>query len=219
VAKHDFPPPSNANPAPPEEPSDTEIAETIHEWVERKAREGFDSREEIIETVCEVVKDDYGREDLRPRVVRATDEALAAHYREQTAWERPTDCDRLDAAFAALEERGIVARQNFTCCQSCGHAEIGDEIEEFEEHGTPVGYAFYHMQDTERAAETGTFYIAYGSVEDSPEDAIKVGHAIVEGLREQGLTVRWNGELSERICISGIDWRKYRDEETSAASN
>ncbi|GAA3642822.1 hypothetical protein GCM10022267_31820 [Lentzea roselyniae] len=38
-----------------------------------------------------------------------------------------TDPERLTRAFAALREAGITARENFTCCRSCGESEIGGE--------------------------------------------------------------------------------------------
>lgn len=50
-----------------------------------------------------------------------------------------------------------MARQNFTCCQTCGLAEIDDEIEVVRAEGRPVrGYAFFHQQDTAGAVEGGS---------------------------------------------------------------
>jgi hypothetical protein len=37
---------------------------------------------------------------------------------EQAAWEGVTDPERLALAFGALEEAGITARENFTCCRA-----------------------------------------------------------------------------------------------------
>jgi hypothetical protein len=124
-----------------------------------------------------------------------------------------TDCDKLDKAFAGLEMKGIVARQNFTCCQTCGNAEIGDEIKAFAEKTEPKGYTYYHMQDTESACEYGSLYLAYGTVGGTDDDAVAIGNTIRDTMQEHGLTVEWNGKLDQRICITGLDWKKRRKRE------
>ena len=68
------------------------------------------------------------RDDVLAEVERVTAELLAAHRAEQAGWESPTDCDRLDEAFATLNRLGIVARQDFSCCTPCGHKDIWQEI-------------------------------------------------------------------------------------------
>jgi hypothetical protein len=186
------------------------IIEDIHSHVARKVKEGFKDEEEIVEEITEVVQDEYERDDLEPHVARIA----AALYREnleaQAEWPTPTDCDKLDVAFDALERQGIVARQNFTCCQNCGHAEIGMEIEEASKTQAVKGYTFYHMQDTEGAAENGLLYLAYGSVTDSEEDSVTIGNEIADAIRGVGLKVNWDGALSQRICVTGLDWKRRR---------
>ena len=87
----------------------------------------------------------------------------------------PTDHDRLDDAFFTLDEAGIVARQDFTCCASCGHHEIWEEI-----GAEPArGYVFFHWQDTETAARGDGLYLAYGSTSEGDEASVAVGREIV----------------------------------------
>jgi len=43
----------------------------------------------------------------------------------QREWPSVTDCDRLDRAFADLNGRGIVARQNFACCKLAPDFHLG----------------------------------------------------------------------------------------------
>ena len=137
-------------------------------------------------------------------------EALAEHKREQASWTAPTDCDRLDAAFAALEKSGIVARQNFSCCGSCGAGEIVDEMETVQEAGATVrGYVFYHEQDTDGAVERGGLYLNYGSAEEEEMPALRIGHEIVAALQQQGLTVVWDGTWEKRIHVD-LDWQRRR---------
>ena len=116
----------------------------------------------------------------------------------------------LDAAFAALEDEGIVARHHFTCCGTCGVAEIGDEIDAALARGVPVtGYTFYHMQDTESAVAGGRLYLNYGSLEDVERSCVGVGRRIVEVLQASGLQTGWDGSLSKRIGVA-LDWKRRR---------
>jgi len=193
--------------------SHEEIDATIADWVDSKVREGFETRKEIVQGVTEIIDDEYEVSDAADRVAREVERRLKEHLRSQSSWPQVTDCDRIDRAFAALEAKGIVARQNFTCCQTCGNAEIGEEIEEFAKTIEPKGYTYYHMQDTEGACEDGSLYLAYGTVGGTDEDAVAVGNTIRDTLVENGLTVEWDGQLDKRICITGLDWKKRRNPE------
>ena len=47
----------------------------------------------------------------------------------------------LNLAFEELEDQGITARMDFTCCGTCGSTEIWSEIEDDSE---TKGYVFFH---------------------------------------------------------------------------
>jgi hypothetical protein len=125
----------------------------------------------------------------------------AEHVAEQRNWPEHTDCDSLREAFAALDDEGIVARADFTCCNRCGHAEIGEFL-------TPgsTGYVFFHYQDTECAAEGGPLMLRYGAASDGG-DAAAVGTRIVERVRTAGLPVEWNGDPGTTISVGPLQWR------------
>src|SRR5262249_54781487 len=142
-----------------------------------------------------------------PEIKRVTAEVLAAHQAEGAEWGPTTDCDRLDAAFTALDAQGIVARQHFSCCNNCGFAGIWDEVEEAGKQRPIEGYVFYHRQGTERAIKTGQLLMAYGSVEDDPEAFQRVGNKIVAELRRVGLNASWGGTAGHPIVVEGIVWR------------
>ncbi|TCB97282.1 hypothetical protein E0H26_13565 [Micromonospora zingiberis] len=130
---------------------------------------------------------------------------LTAHLDAQAEWPARTDSDRLTDAFRALDITGIVAREDFACCQSCGSSEIGDEVTK----GAPArGYVFYHGQDAERAAQGGTLWLAYGSF-DEQIDAAQVGEEVVAALRGEGLEVDWTGDAAQRIHVR-LHWAKRR---------
>jgi hypothetical protein len=190
--------------------SQEEIDKEISGMVDCMVGEGFEPREEIIWKVTEFIEDEYGLEGVRERVVRETDQLIEKHLNNQLSWPEQTDCDRIDAVFAALETKGIIARQNFTCCNSCGIAEIGDEIRGFAKKAKPMGYTFYHMQDTERAYQGGPLFLAFGTVDGTDGDTLRVGEIVRDTLTEHGLTVEWDGSLDKRICVTGLDWKRRR---------
>lgn len=194
----------------------------LREIVERHVKEGFAEKVEIVEkAICELV-DDTPREQLLRTLEQMTDRALAKHHREESRWAYLTDCDRLDRAFAKLEEAGIVARQHFSCCNNCGHKQIMLEVRRKQRQEACIGYAFFHRGDTERAAKTGILYITFGDVGGGSFDGEgeparcdsyggdAVGRAIVAALEGEGLSVIWNGSYLQRICVTGLNWQRRR---------
>ncbi len=121
-----------------------EIKKNIQEQIEYRVKAGFEIREDIIEILVEMVEEEYERDDQTIYIESLIDKLFSQHDKEQNTWKDPTDCDKIDDIFAKLEEKGIVARQNFACCNNCGHSEIGYEIKIFKEHSKPIGYTFYH---------------------------------------------------------------------------
>lgn len=131
-------------------------------------------------------------------------EELTAHLTAQESWPAPTDNDRLTAAFRALSAAGVVARENFTCCQNCGLGEIGAEVPA---GAAPRGYAFYHQQDAEHAVDGSPVFLAYGLFEQPP--SVEIGEEVAAALQAEGLTVRWNGDTGSRIQVPMV-WRRRR---------
>jgi hypothetical protein len=185
--------------------------EDLREFIANRVREGFESPHEIVENAQHWASENECNE-LLPEVKRLTAEALAAHQSEQAGWGPTTDCDRLDSAFTALNAQGIVARQDFSCCNNCGFTEIWDEVEKEEKNHSVEGYVFYHLQCTERAIETGQLLMAYGCVEEDPKAFLSVANKIVAELRKAGLNASWGGTDSHPIVVDGLVWRRRREE-------
>jgi hypothetical protein len=187
------------------------ILDELHGYIRHEIAAGFQSPAAIIESAIEYLSDEADPAILRPHAQRQVREILAAHLAEQATWPAITDCDRLDAAFAALEAGGIVCRQNFSCCGTCGAYEIWDEAASLEAAGTPVrGYAFYHVQDTESAVEGYGLHLSYGAAEEGEAAAVAIAGEIVAALQQQGLRVDWNGQWSRRIGVA-LDWNRRRE--------
>jgi hypothetical protein len=187
-----------------------EALDDLREFIAHRVREGFEPAHEIIENAQDWAYDKYERHDLLVEIKRLTAELLAVHRAEQVGWGPTTDCDRLDQAFAALNSQGIVARQDFSCCNNCGFTEIWDEVEEAENQQAVEGYVFYHLQGTEQAIKTGQLWMAYGCVEDDPEALQRVVNKIVGELRRVGLNASWGGTPGHPIVVEGIAWRRRR---------
>src|SRR5690242_7887187 len=96
--------------------------------VAREVAAGFSSVDEIASLAAEIAADDAGVRLPAQAFTPLIEAVVAEHLEEEKAWPAVTDCDRLDAAFAELEKAGIIARQNFSCCGTCGVGEIADEM-------------------------------------------------------------------------------------------
>lgn len=187
-----------------------QVLDDLAEFIMRRVREGFEPAHEIIENAQHWAYEKHSRDDLLIEIKRLTGESLAVHQAEQAGWGPTTDCDRLDSAFAALNADGIVARQDFSCCNNCGFTEIWDEVEEEEKQRPVEGYVFYHLQCTEQAIKTGQLLMAYGCVEENHDAFLAVANRIVAELRKAGLNASWGGTNGHPIVVEGIEWRRRR---------
>ncbi len=184
------------------------VRRTLDRRLEREIAEGFLKRAAMVEAALEWVGP-TSLADVRPIADALLEEKLAGRKELERSWPKVTDCDRLDRAFAAMERAGIVARQNFTDCGTCGAAEIGGEMEAARKAGLDVrGYTFYHWQDTESAVEGGGLYLNYGSAEEGDEAGEAIGREIVKHLEAAGLKTKWNGSIEQRIGIEPLDWKR-----------
>lgn len=186
------------------------ILQELRRFMAYRVREGFESEDEIVANALACTQESHGCKIPQADVEQLASELLAAHRAEQATWETPTDCDRLDRAFAALNQCGIVARQDFSCCTACGHNDIWDEIAAEEEKQPIDGYVFYHFQCTEQAIEYGQLSLAFGSIADDETLLMEVANTIVQELRKAGLDAKWKGCWNSPIVVEGIVWRKRR---------
>lgn len=206
--------------------------EEIREAVRERLLPGFLTRDEVVESVT-----DYLEVDGDPRVAQVVDEVWAQRLSEEAGWSGAGGHDRVAAAFAALADDGIVARMDFTCCQTCGTTEIDDERTPLADPGDGYafrewGYTFFHQQDSERlVAEPATLFLSYSTFVPAPdldpallerwrageeqardrvveESDRAVGVRVAAALRAQGLEVAWDGDTGRRIEVAIPAWRK-----------
>ena len=171
-------------------------------------RSGFYDRERLIEVFTEEM---YAPGELDTNdVVSALDAQFAAYEEEKLAYPATTDCDRLDAAFARINERGVIAIQNAGYTQSDGYDDVGETYSQHANKESILGYCFYHGQDLERAINGDGLYFAFGPVDPANEQTIglNVGNIVREELESAGLPVDWNGTFENRLKVPRLNWQK-----------
>ena len=181
--------------------------ETIDE-IAAYVRSGFYDRERIMEVFCEEM---YGPGELDAEEVSAAiDEEFAKWESEKRTWPSVTDCDRLDQAFAAMNERGVVALQNAGYTQSDGYEDFCQAYEDHPDKSSVIGYCFYHGQDLERAVAGGGLLLAFGPVDPKQEgtQGPEIGRIVREELERAGLKVQWDGTFSQRIFVPDLAWQR-----------
>ncbi|MES2612823.1 MAG: hypothetical protein V4679_21395 [Pseudomonadota bacterium] len=171
-------------------------------------RGGFEDRDRIIEILTEEMYEP-GELDAA-EVERAVDAAVRTHGQAKRDWPATTDCDRLDAAFAALAQHGVIALQNAGTTQSDGYEDVTEAYHNAPDRADIVGYCFYHGQDLARAVHGGGLFLAFGPMDADTEETEgpRIGALIASELQRAGLPVQWNGTFNQRICIPGIDWKR-----------
>ncbi len=115
------------------------------------------------------------------------------------------DPDRLTRAFAALERQGIVAREDFARCRSCGTTDTGAEAEE---SGRTRGFVFFHRHGTRGAAEGHGLSLYHGGFDGSAGTTTAVGRRVVAAPAEAGLSAVWDGNPDKAIELTPLTWRK-----------
>jgi hypothetical protein len=177
------------------------------DFVRRKVAAGFHgSRADLEEAIDAAFYDD---EAARDAALEALPVELLTRERAMKEWPVVTDCDRLDAAFARLEAHGIIARQDYTCCNTCGHYEIRDLLRSAARAERDVrGYVFFHMQDTDRVVVGEPLALRYGSRDRDAASDVAVGREIVSALRDEGLTATWNEDPATIIRVAPLQWQR-----------
>ncbi|MEV5601733.1 hypothetical protein AB0L33_09855 [Streptomyces sp. NPDC052299] len=185
-----------------------ELAEEIRQQLEPRVRELLRGGYGTVLTLTEAAEDYLVKDGVRPvsrdQARELVERLWLERVEEQRGWaDDMTDPDRLERAFARLDRGGITARENFTCCRSCGMSEIGAAGRE-----DARGFVFFHGQGTESAAAGHSLALYYGGFDDSPETTAAVGREVVAALGEAGLTAEWDGSPDKAIELTGLDWRK-----------
>ncbi|MEU9084971.1 hypothetical protein [Streptomyces sp. NPDC048357] len=185
---------------PPLDPAvERELTEAVRGWL----RCGYDGPGALAEAAEEYLVDGDVRPISAAQAARLVDRLWRERLAEQADWVGETDPERITRAFAALEASGITARENFTCCRSCGLAEIwADGAEDAR------GFVFFHAQSTEGAAAGHDLFLMYGGFEPDEALTVAVGREVVAALEGEGLAWGWSGGAHDAIRVVGVEWHK-----------
>ena len=188
----------------------TENEKYLHDHFLISIKSGFESLEDIIDNALEAVEDEGWEKEISDEWIRETlTNAYEKHEQKSKAWQRPTDTDKLHAAFDHLCRGKIVALHNAGYTQSDAIYDIQDVWQDLEDEGIkPIGYCYYHGQDLERVIETGELTIGfYGERKNNDKEAIIIGNKVVDALKKQGFEINWDGSASKRIVIENFNWQ------------
>ena len=203
-----------AEPKPPDEEAMSDLRTNAHYLVWA----GFHDRAEIVAMLPEVAVVDVDESVVAPLV----DAEISLKRKAQESWPKRTECERLDEAFVALNQRGIFARQYQGYTQEAGAADMSEALAEAEAQGGEfTGYCFYDAQDVESVIDGGrSLWLTFGTnLEQASEvqqalgapnnvGAVEAGEIIVMTLRESGFEVAWDGVPGMRIEIPHFDWKR-----------
>ncbi|MER8184643.1 hypothetical protein [Kitasatospora sp. NPDC094015] len=175
--------------------------------LEQRVREalagGYATRADLAELAEEYLVTADRRPVSPGQAVALADRLWLARVAEQAGWQGETDPERLARAFAALQGSGITARENFTCCRTCGEAEIGAE-------GDPDarGFVYFHTRCTDSAAAGRGLTLLYGGFDGSAATTASIGHEVVAALAAAGLRTEWDHDPARAITVTPLDWRR-----------
>ncbi|WP_406463284.1 hypothetical protein OHB07_18065 [Streptomyces sp. NBC_00111] len=184
-----------------------DLDEDEHGELERRVREvlvgGYASRAELAELAESYLVTEGRRPVSRHQAEALADRMWLERVAEQARWEGETDPERLTRAFAALQEAGITAREDFSCCRTCGQTEIGGQ-------GGPDarGFVYFHSQCTDSAASGHGLMLLYGGFDGSSETDALIGHEVVAALEAAGLRTEWDQDPGRAVTVTPLDWRR-----------
>lgn len=187
---------------PPLDLDDAERAE-LEQRVRLELAGGYVTRDQLAELAEEYLVTADRRPVSRDQARMLADRLWLERVAEQAAWQGETDPERLTRAFNALDEAGVTARENFTCCRNCGQSEIGGEAAP-----GARGFVYFHSQCTESAAEGHGLTLLYGGFDSSAETTAAIGREVVAALEAAGLHTEWDHDPSRAITVTPLDWRR-----------
>jgi hypothetical protein len=191
-----------------------EIKNEALEQIEKDVLMGFESAEDMVDSIGEMFQDedDFDEDWLAETVEKRCEE----HRENSYNWSKPTDFDRLEAAFDHLIHQKIVCLHKAGYTKQDSISDCEEAVEELADLGIDaIGYCFYHTQDLERAVDPKqrNLLLGFDSVNQDDAEAELIGDMIVEVLKVLNFEVNWDGTIAQRIEIKNLNWQKIPDDE------
>ncbi|MBL8919288.1 MAG: hypothetical protein JNJ54_10535 [Myxococcaceae bacterium] len=173
--------------------------ESIRKRVELDVALGFETRTELIRSAMS-----SAAESERGQVTAIVDDALGRHLAKQKTWKGRTDCDRLEAAFAALNRRGIIAREYFGMTSTSGRGAMKELLVTDKKL---QGFVFYTPQDLENVFADEGVLLTLGAAAAGDDAHEAIALAVVGALKKEGLTPERAGLTTVWVPLK---WQKRR---------
>ncbi len=191
--------------------------EDIEEFLRTVAVEGYETDDLIVDEVSRSLLHDHpDQPDLEGRVAALAPALFDEVQAREAWWPIPTDNDRLDRAFAALDRDGILTRQNWYGSQGPAAEEMAHEVAAARLERSVHGFAFFHGGDIRRALAGEGLRITWGAAaprrrsnERCERAAWEVAQEIHRALWAQGLSPEWSRVIGEPITLP-FTWRRRR---------
>ncbi len=176
----------------------------IAEQIRLRVWSGYDGPAEVQDMITDILEADADEDMLRARVA----EEFQRKSEAESSWPAETDCDKLNAAFRALREKGVIAIHNAGWDKS---EAFHNCLEEYQSQGQPenlFGICYYTSQDVDGAVDGHGMYLGYSSTRPEMEevDAERAGALICSELQNAGLKTEWGGTATSRIKLE-IRWQ------------
>lgn len=110
----------------------------------------------------------------------------------------------LTRLFKGLRQNKLMARQNFSCCSSCGSYEMSENWESMPKNKKDkyIGYVFYDRQSAAEMNESPNFngiYLQYDGF--GRKRTVTVGKKIVEVANTLDINVKWDGNANSCVWV------------------
>lgn len=186
----------------------TQLDAKVLEKIDALVDSSLWNRDRVFKIVCEEWRKPGELDENSVRL--AIDSSIDRWRTSHADWPELTDCDRLDQAFAKLNELGVVSVHNAGDTERDGYDDFRGIYASHPKQDELIGYCFYHGEDLERVVRGGPLFLSFG-----PCDAVlersngpKIAQIIETELSEVGLVVEWDCRFSNRLCIPKFAWQR-----------
>ena len=181
--------------------------------IRARARSGFETRKTLNEEIAQIGEYQLDNDAQAMRELKAAAEAeLQKLANAEKTWKKPTVNDRIDAAFEAIRDEGIIVLPNAGYTMSDGWTEVNGVRSDLQEDGIESrGAIFYHGEDLEAAVRGEPLLLAFGAyATPKARNAanIEIARTAVEILERYGVGVEWDGSERSRIVIHSFPWQQ-----------
>lgn len=169
---------------------------------------------------------DYAEYADYEQLVGFYDSLLKYRAYQQMTWGAERPKSNLNLAFEELNDAGILALEDFSCCGNCAADEIRAELDA---ENPPSLFVYYHRQNSERFVQDRQGWVSFGAVARQVVDrqlrdewrtlsedeqrkrydqlvADQIRTRVVPVFERHGIEVVWDGDPGTNLQLVGADY-------------